>query len=205
MRFDGIIKTWDDERGFGFIEPTQGGQEIFVHIKAFHGLRGRPQTQQRVSFEVELGPQGKKRAAKVELVQARRPVASGRRGNTPAQWGVATLFVIPVFLVLLLLAHLIGNPPRWIIGLYLVVSIVTFLAYAGDKAAAQKGSRRTSEGTLHTLALIGGWPGALVAQQLLRHKSVKAEFRLTFWGTVAINVASLLFLASPIARNLLQA
>ena len=39
MRLDGTIKSWNDERGFGFIEPTQGGPEIFVHIKAFSGLR----------------------------------------------------------------------------------------------------------------------------------------------------------------------
>jgi len=35
MRIEGVIKSWNDERGFGFIEPTQGGQEIFVHVKAF--------------------------------------------------------------------------------------------------------------------------------------------------------------------------
>ncbi|RZI78674.1 MAG: cold shock domain-containing protein, partial [Rubrivivax sp.] len=49
MRFDGIIKSWNDDRGFGFIEPAQGGQEIFVHIKAFKGLRGRPQPGQRLT------------------------------------------------------------------------------------------------------------------------------------------------------------
>ena len=55
MRFDGKIKSWDDERGFGFIELDQGGQDIFVHIKAFKGLRERPQANQRVSFEIEIG------------------------------------------------------------------------------------------------------------------------------------------------------
>ena len=43
MRFEGVLSQWNDERGFGFIEPTQGGQEIFVHIKAFRQLAGRPQ------------------------------------------------------------------------------------------------------------------------------------------------------------------
>lgn len=204
MRFTGIIKVWDDERGFGFIEPVQGGQEIFVHIKAFSNLRGRPQPEQRVTFEVEPGTQGKKRAVKVELVQARRPVASTSHRNTPAQWGAATLFVIPAFLLLFLVAHIIGNPPRWSVGLYLVASIVTFLAYALDKIAARKGTRRTPESTLHMLALVGGWPGALVAQQFLRHKSVKADFRATFWGTVAINVVAFLVLASPFLKILLN-
>ena len=205
MRFDGIIKTWNDDRGFGFIEPTQGGQEIFVHIKAFSNLRGRPQTDQRVTFEVEVGPQGKKRAAKVTIVQARSSSASTQPSNSPAQWGGASLFAIPAFLAILLLAHILGNPPTWSAGVYLAASIITFFAYANDKAAAKTGAWRTSEGTLHMLAIIGGWPGALVAQQVLRHKSVKAEFRAAFWGTVVINVIAFIVLASPMAKGLLNA
>jgi len=205
MRFDGIIKTWNDDRGFGFIEPIQGGQDIFVHIKSFNALRGRPEIEQRVTFEVELGPQGKKRATKVNIVQARSSPARSQRGNSPAQWGGASLFVIPAFLVILLLAHVLGNPPRWSAGIYMVASIITYVAYAIDKAAAKAGAWRISEGTLHMLALIGGWPGALVAQQLLRHKSVKAEFRATFWGTVVINVVAFIVLASPIGKVLLNA
>ena len=57
MRFEGTLKTWNDDRGFGFIEPTQGGQEIFVHITTFNSRTGRPQAGQRVTFEVELGPE----------------------------------------------------------------------------------------------------------------------------------------------------
>jgi cold shock CspA family protein len=72
MRFDGTIKSWNDERGFGFIEPNQGGQQIFVHIKAFKGLRQHPQPNQRVSFQVEVGPQGKKRAINAELLRGKR-------------------------------------------------------------------------------------------------------------------------------------
>jgi hypothetical protein len=42
MRFEGLLKNWNDERGFGFIEPLQGGEDIFVHIKAFRVRIGRP-------------------------------------------------------------------------------------------------------------------------------------------------------------------
>lgn len=55
MRFTGTLESWDDDRGFGFIEPDRGGQDIFVHIKTFSSLRGRPQPGQRLSFEIELG------------------------------------------------------------------------------------------------------------------------------------------------------
>jgi len=200
MRFEGIIKTWHDDRGFGFIEPAQGGQEIFVHIRAFRGLRGRPQAAQRVSFEVEIGPQGKKRALNVELARARGSAPRKNRKEGPAQWGTASLFAIPAFLVLVVLGYLFGHPPRWLLLVYPGASLVTFLAYAFDKSAAQRGAWRTSEETLHALALFGGWPGALLAQQMLRHKSVKAEFCAVFWGTVVLNVVGFTVLAGLYGR-----
>ena len=66
MRFEGTLKTWNDDRGFGFIEPAQGGQEIFVHVKAFGPRVRRPQVRQLLSFEIEPGPKGSKRAKNVE-------------------------------------------------------------------------------------------------------------------------------------------
>jgi len=79
------------------------------------------------------------------------------------------------------------RPFLWFAAVYLVVSAATFLAYAADKSAARRHARRTPESTLHLLALAGGWPGALVAQQLLRHKTAKLRFRIMFWATVLLN------------------
>jgi uncharacterized membrane protein YsdA (DUF1294 family)/cold shock CspA family protein len=206
MRFEGTLQTWHDDRGFGFIAPTQGGQEIFVHVKAFQGLRGRPEPGLRLGFEIEVGPQGKKRAKNVVPVVARRPAMPRPAPGGPAPWGTATLFAIPAFLAVLLLAHVFGQPPRWSLAVYGAASVTTFIAYAIDKAAAQRANaRRTPERTLHTLALAGGWPGALLAQQLLRHKSSKAEFRSVFWLTVVLNVAVFIVLALPQARALMPA
>ena len=202
MRFEGIIKSWNDERGFGFIEPTQGGQEVFVHIKAIQGLRQRPQVNQRVSFQVELGPQGKKRALNVEPVRVRPTARARSRKEGPAQWGTASLSVIPLFAVVMILGYVLGHPPRWLLWAYLAASATTFLAYAHDKSAAMRGAWRTSEQTLHLLALIGGWPGALLAQQTFRHKSSKSEFHSVFWVTVALNIAGFSFLASPFGQSL---
>ncbi|MGE8453395.1 MAG: DUF1294 domain-containing protein [Pseudomonadales bacterium] len=86
---------------------------------------------------------------------------------------------------------------------YLVLSALTFTVYAVDKAAARANRWRVSEKTLHLLALAGGWPGALIAQEWLRHKSVKPAFRAVFWITVAVNIAVFVFLASPYGRSLL--
>ncbi|UYO74221.1 DUF1294 domain-containing protein [Halomonas qinghailakensis] len=60
-----------------------------------------------------------------------------------------------------------------------------------DKRAAVKRRRRVSEKTLHLMALAGGWPGAWLAQQRLRHKTQKTRFRRLFWVTVVLNVAAL--------------
>lgn len=80
------------------------------------------------------------------------------------------------------------------------MSLLTFVVYAWDKAAAQAQRWRTAESTLHLMALAGGWPGALLAQQWLRHKSAKREFRVVFWATVVLNVAGLVLLCSAFGR-----
>ncbi|MDY7096250.1 MAG: DUF1294 domain-containing protein [Acidobacteriota bacterium] len=89
-----------------------------------------------------------------------------------------------------------------ILALYLVASLITFIAYALDKRAARKGNWRTPENTLHLLALIGGWPGALTARKLLRHKTKKQPFRTIFWATVVLNCAACAALFTPAADEL---
>ncbi len=76
------------------------------------------------------------------------------------------------------------------------LSLVTYAVYALDKTAAGQGRRRVPERTLHLLALLGGWPGALLAQQRLRHKTSKTRFLLLFWLTVGINICTFILLAS---------
>lgn len=202
MRIEGTVKIWNDDRGFGFIEPLHGGQDIFVHIKAFVSRSARPEVGQRVTFEVEMAPDGKKRAKHVELVRTKRPSARVRNDN-PAQWGTATLFAIPAFFVLFAITAFLWKVPSWVAGLYLGASVVCFFAYAVDKSAAAADRWRVSEDTLLGLGLIGGWPGAIVAQQILRHKSNKASFRSQFWATVVTNVLAFLALSSPLRAMLL--
>ena len=210
MPFTGTLKSWQDDRGFGFIEPTQGGQAVFVHIKSFTSRSGsRPQVGQRVTFEVELNAQGKKRAKNVAVVSAATPTKSSasaaprqrRAADSPAQWGTASLFALPAFLLVYLAVAVIWRVPGWVAALYAGASVVCALVYAIDKSAAVAGRWRVSESTLHTLSLVGGWPGALVAQQVLRHKSNKAAFRSVFWATVVANVAGFVAIHSPLAAG----
>jgi uncharacterized membrane protein YsdA (DUF1294 family) len=83
--------------------------------------------------------------------------------------------------------------PLGILALYLAASLTSAVAYRVDKSAAESGRWRTAESTLHLLALMGGWPGALVAQKVFRHKSRKPAFRVAFFATVALNCGVLLW------------
>lgn len=202
MRIEGRLTRWDDERGFGFITPFSGGQDIFAHIKAFGANGRRPEIDESYSFEVELGPEGKKRARKIQPIVARRPIGvSGSRRGMP--WGGFSLFSIPAFALLFVLVAFFGRVPKWLALAYLGLSALCFVVYWLDKRAAAADERRTPESTLHWLALLGGWPGALLAQQFLRHKSVKREFRMVFWATVLLNVAGFCALVSPFGQRFL--
>ena len=88
-------------------------------------------------------------------------------------------------------ATLKGALPPVVIGVYGAASVVTYLAYRSDKAAARQGRWRTKESTLLLLGFIGGWPGAVLAQKVIRHKSSKTDFQVAFWGTVVMNVIAL--------------
>jgi uncharacterized membrane protein YsdA (DUF1294 family)/cold shock CspA family protein len=201
MRSKGTLRTWNDERGFGFLEPSEGGEDIFVHARAFRARDGRPQVGQVVFFDVEFMPQGKKRAKRVEPVRP-TPTRKSRLRASLAQRGMATLFAIPVFLILYVVVSVLWEPPLIFAAAYAGISFVTFFVYAKDKSAARRDAQRTPESTLHFLALAGGWPGALLAQQLLRHKSSKAKFRSVFWSTVVLNAAAFVILCSPIGQSL---
>jgi uncharacterized membrane protein YsdA (DUF1294 family) len=84
-----------------------------------------------------------------------------------------------------------GKLPLAVLEVYLAASLIAFAVYAWDKSAARNQQWRTPENTLHLLALLGGWPGALIAQQRLRHKTKKMSFLVMFWGTVVLNCGTL--------------
>jgi uncharacterized membrane protein YsdA (DUF1294 family) len=91
-----------------------------------------------------------------------------------------------------------------ILYLYIVASLVTFIVYAFDKSAAKNCRWRIPESQLHWLALLGGWPGAFIAQNTLRHKSIKAAFKQVYWITVILNIAAFCWLLSNQGQQLLE-
>jgi uncharacterized membrane protein YsdA (DUF1294 family) len=79
----------------------------------------------------------------------------------------------------------LDDPPPTLLAVlvvYAVMSAATFVAYAVDKSAARRTRRRVSEKTLHLLALLGGWPGALLAMPVFRHKRRKTPFVAVLWS-----------------------
>ena len=194
-RFQGRITSWKDDQGFGFITPNGGGPAVFVHIKAFTRRGPRPVGNEIVTYHLAVNDKGQPRAENVAFVRASGSSRAPRRAATGSLFAAG-------FLVLLGLCVLTGRLPAPVLWFCLGISFVTFIAYARDKSAAQRGSRRTSENTLHLLALLGGWPGAVLAQQTLRHKSRKESFRSAFWATVVFNCAVLGWLLSPWASGI---
>ena len=95
-----------------------------------------------------------------------------------------------------------GRLPWAVFALYVVASAAAFAVYAWDKSAAQSGAWRTRESTLHLLGLCGGWPGALMARHVFRHKTQKPSFIAAFWATVALNCGALVWLLTPPGQRL---
>jgi uncharacterized membrane protein YsdA (DUF1294 family)/cold shock CspA family protein len=190
MRYQGKIIKWNDERGFGFIVPTGGSQPVFVHVRAFLNRQRRQVVGAVVNYELGSDAHGRCCAVNVRCADERQATFELR------------ISVVPVLLAAAFSAWLAflgssGRMPMAVAILYLAASLVTFMVYALDKSAAKSGQWRTEESTLFLMGLAGGWPGAILAQQLFRHKSSKPDFQKLFWLTVIVNGVALVWLLSP--------
>ena len=116
---------------------------------------------------------------------------------------VVGYLAIAAFTALYTTVSIYWNLPLWVALIYVGASVSSYIAYALDKAASQEGRWRISESSLIALSVVGGWPGSVIAQQRLRHKTRKRSFRFAFWGSVVINVAAFMTLSSPAVRDLI--
>lgn len=209
----GRLKSWDDAKGFGFIQPFNGGAEVFAHISVMRGdrrpqpgdevlfiegrdERGRPRAEHlRLSGELSLDRQSIRRkpktpgkASTTTRKSAARPAhRSATQGSIQNFSSKAVVLVLLCILPLLGCVTLFGKGLWWVLPLYLLASLLSFMQYWLDKRSAQSGGQRTAENTLHLVELAGGWPGALIAQQALRHKTRKASYQAVFWLVVAVH------------------
>jgi cold shock CspA family protein len=88
MRFDGKLEEWNDERSFGFITPSKGGDLVFVHISAFQDDRRRPLIGELLSFEVESDGAGKRRAINVQRPGRKGLISAGTSSPIRATRGL---------------------------------------------------------------------------------------------------------------------
>lgn len=198
MRYQGRITNWKDDKGFGFITPNGDDKQVFAHIKSFSNRQRRPVENELVTYELKVDAKGRAQAESISFVGERVPASS-----PPGRSNIPTLFAA-LFIVFVTATVLTGRLPFEILGLYIGASIIAFTAYAMDKSAAINNQWRTQESTLHLFGLIGGWPGALAAQRLLRHKSKKTSFQSVFWATVALNCCGLGWLISSSGAEALR-
>jgi uncharacterized membrane protein YsdA (DUF1294 family)/cold shock CspA family protein len=213
MRSKGTIVQWRDDRGFGFIEPRDGGERVFCHINAFAVRVRRPAAGDSVTYSTAKDKNGRLHATQVRpagLEQAAYQSGGGRKSKSShassrprARSAAAAYFFISLFAAALVALVVLERISLIVPLVYLAVSGVTVLAYWFDKRAAMKGGQRTPEQTLHLFELLCGWPGALLAQNWFRHKSSKTSFRVAFWVCVIVNLAALAVYAklvpSPLA------
>jgi uncharacterized membrane protein YsdA (DUF1294 family)/cold shock CspA family protein len=193
MRFQGRISNWNDDKGFGFVEPNGGGKRAFVHIKAFNRRTCRPVNGEIITYELVHQKNNRYVAQNIKFTRDTTKSANYIKVKNRSRLG--TIFTLS-FCVGLIALILTGKISALIVGAYCVMSALTFITYAIDKSAAKNGRWRTPEKTLHIFALLGGWPGAFFAQNILRHKSIKNEFRRVFWATVFLNLVGIFWLYS---------
>lgn len=195
----GTIAKWNDDRGFGFIAPSGGGDDVFVHVSAFEAGGRRPIVGDAVRFSQDRDGRGRLQARGVVFISG----AGSGRGGKRQGIDLRLLLVVGFFLALGLI-WLAGGFPAMVVLFYAVMSTVAYGMYALDKQAARDKRWRVAESSLHLVALAGGWPGALLAQKRLRHKTRKRIFQLVFRSTVLLNCVALGWLAaSPESDQLL--
>ena len=191
----GKVIEWNDDRGFGFIalldSPTT---RLFFHIRNYEQAGRRPETGELVRFKLGKSQDGRPHAEFVQRAvqpkRASRPEPPTNRHTSELPTSIATLLIVAFATTIGWAVHT-GRLPILVAFLLAFLSGIAYIAYALDKDAAQHGRWRIQESTLHLLELLGGWPGALLAQRILRHKTRKASYRIGFWLAVAINCMAL--------------
>lgn len=197
LAFSFLYMSYDEQMYVNTIDRSgpphrrMAGSEINVLYATIHFTRLQAMSSlvlnNRINTPKTLNPIHLDEATKMA---SQKPVftrlSSTRPRRAPSHTNLP--FLAGLLLLLLPPAALLVQRPPFISYLLLAINAATYLVYRHDKRAAvrQDGSRRVSETTLHLWALAGGWPGAFVAQRVLRHKTRKVRFQAVFWAVVVL-------------------
>lgn len=220
MQLTGSVVFWRDDKGFGFVLCQQTQQKLFFHIRDQTGAGGRPQNGDQLHFSQAKDKRGRDIAAPWRLSNAKTAAQTAAKttaiaaniSHSPKPTDnsihyanqLALLFRI-AFLIAVLAALLFGRLPYVLPLLYLEASIFTYWLYKADKEAAiARHGNRLAEESLQLFALIGGWPGAYLAQRQLAHKRSKLSFRREFGFVILGNALLVSWLLSPWGEQFLS-
>ena len=200
------LVQWHPDKGYGFLQL--GSNRIFLHVNQL--MAGHPPPKVGVFFLFSMGRDAEGRTCAVNAREVGWTAPRTSEGLAPTRdlKGMRRPTLLPTpprrwlpsrehrlqadhvaFLLFLLVLpglalHRLAWPPLTVGIAAVALSAVTYLTYALDKMRAQSRDWRIPETTLHALSLLGGWPGAFLAQQHIRHKSAKVSFQVVFWLTV---------------------
>ncbi len=178
--YQGRLIQWDDEKGFGFIQPEHEKDQVFLHISQVQPATRRPKLNDTLLYQLTFNKKGQPQATQAIL----QGVPSKLLWLNPWHWGLI------LFCTFGALHLIIKTTPQWFplnilpLFLYLLMSLIAYILYARDKYSALKSQWRIPENTLHAVEALGGWPGALIAQFSFRHKSAKLPYQILFWTIV---------------------
>lgn len=191
-----VFSAGDDPRGRGqrVIKAVAAGYSGRTAVQAVPAVRAKPVYVRKERAGV--GADGSRRH--VGGVQSARPRNPRDQTLKRLPLNLQTAMVAVLSLVCLVAAAKMAPLTPLPFIAYPVFSSLAFLMYARDKLRAIQGNWRIPESSLHLVEMAGGWPGAYIAQQMMRHKTVKASYQVTFWLIVLLHVGFwILWIASP--------
>jgi len=165
------IVEWRDAQGFGFVEL--GNQRVFLHWREFAERHKRPEVGDRIRFSIGVDREGRTCAKLASHL------------NDGGKFGLGAFAILAVLLIVPCVAlSRVAIPAAFSFGYVGMVSLFAYVVYGADKNRARRGEWRIPEQALHLMELMGGWPGAFVAQRRLRHKCSKVSYQIVFWVIV---------------------
>ena len=217
MTKQGSIVRWDATRAFGFIRSGDCAGDVFFHVRDYRGATPPREGLAVVFEEIHVGGKGPRAMAvrtassphgaaqdarSTDSRRAHRPAQtkrsapagrSPRQGKAPSPATGASLAygLMLGWAALLVWGLWTQRLPHRTLAALAALNIVTLWLYAADKNAARADRWRIPESNLHLLSLLGGWPAAWLAQQNMRHKSSKTEFRAVYWCTIVLHCGAL--------------
>ncbi len=197
MRASGKIVSWDRVKGCGYALAKAGTSEIFIESKDFEESHYQAVVGQQIKFEISETKRGAPTGHSIKFTGER--IHTKNRSWYGFTWGAIAL--LAVFVSWLYIAKVI---PLALLACYAFVSFISFSCYYIDKRAARKDLWRLSESNLQLGALLGGWPGALLAQGVFRHKIRKPLFLLVFYIIVSLHIGLLGFYLSEQGNVLIR-